>query len=177
MEELHKQCLQRTHEGDITLSEWAKLGVKITAKQLDAPWTGAVHFLLKMAHQVKAETQDATDTLERAIQSKRKMRQGGTPFFSKQRVANLDVIIWTRKDFNLENECREERSAQTPECSGQESLRLQKGLIVEVLREIREAEGLILEDRVTNGIVAVQEAVDRAGSLAKLNKLLELRRT
>ncbi|KAF9344258.1 hypothetical protein BGX34_005834, partial [Mortierella sp. NVP85] len=107
MEELQKQYLQRTYSGDITLSEWAKLGVKTTADQLDALWTGAVHdFLLKMgikgtnvidkfahlsyadrmniwneasiqkAHQVNTEAQDATDTLECAIQSKRKMRQG-----------------------------------------------------------------------------------------------------
>ncbi|KAI8345550.1 hypothetical protein B0O80DRAFT_504308 [Mortierella sp. GBAus27b] len=121
--------LQRTYAGHITLREWAELGVKTTAKQLDALWTGAAledgtNMINNFAHlsyadrmdiwnealiqkeharslqplanrQVKAVAEDATDTLECSIQSKRKMQQGGgTPFFSKQRVANLDVIIW-----------------------------------------------------------------------------------
>lgn len=52
-----------------------------------------------------------------------------------------------------------------------------KRLIEEVLREIHKAEGPTLEEKVTRGIAAVQEAVDRAGSLAKHNKMLQPRRT
>ncbi|KAK3827864.1 MAG: hypothetical protein J3Q66DRAFT_382746 [Benniella sp.] len=51
-----------------------------------------------------------------------------------------------------------------------------KRLIKEVIRSIHKAEGPTLEVKITNGLSAVQRAVERAGSISKHNKMLQHRR-
>jgi hypothetical protein len=48
-----------------------------------------------------------------------------------------------------------------------------KRLIVEILKEVHKVEGATLQIRIASGIARVQEAIGRAGSLAKHNKLLQ----
>ncbi|KAF9348821.1 hypothetical protein BGX34_002218, partial [Mortierella sp. NVP85] len=50
-----------------------------------------------------------------------------------------------------------------------------KRLINEVLRSIQKAKGPTLEVKITNGLSAVQQAIERASSISKRNKTSTLK--